>query len=246
MVKLLILTIFVSLGLEAKELSIPNIKKFQEAVKKTGTPPCMTCQELEASNQSTSEIYSPFNRKNIELSILSPERAMEVFKTLKNDEDNAFNFPVEGCFARAHRMAQVMDEMDIVSGKAFLEGEFYFNDKFGSYGWSYHVASVVLVRDKKNKLVPTVFDPGLFDRPVSLDEWKKLITKDPKSKLRSEYLTKRFNYDPDNRHDDLTQYDEEQIENMKAEIKDKRRQGEMLEMLDRLPEATQKKRTGKK
>lgn len=245
--KLLILIIFVSLGLEAKELALPNIKNFQEAVKKTGNPPCMTCQEQLSNETKTSELYSPFNRKTIELSVLSSERALEVFNLLKNDEDNSFNYPPEGCFARAHRMAQLMDEMDIVSGKVFLEGVFHMESKYEEYAWSYHTASVVLVRDKNNKLTPTIFDPSLFERPVTIEEFKNRLMKDSRSKFHSQYFTRRYNYDPDNRHDDLSNYDEDQLEDMKKVIAEKRRLGEMLEMLESSAKTkTKTKPSGKK
>ncbi|MGZ3857789.1 MAG: hypothetical protein ACXVKO_16155, partial [Bacteriovorax sp.] len=65
-------------------------------------------------------------------------------------------------------------------------------------------------------LVPYVFDPSLFDRPVSFAEWKALMIKKPKAKLDREYYTNRFAYDPNDRTANYTDYQEEAVEDMKA------------------------------
>lgn len=200
------------------------------------------CSACEQSQAITGTVYSPHNKKNIELTILSEDRVKEVFKKIKEDEDIPFNYPYEDCYARAHKAALDLDEMGIVSGKAFVEGEMYFKMKHAEFGWSYHVANLVLVK-KGNKLVPTIIDPATFDRPVPVEEWKAFLLKDPKSKKVSEYYTKRFNYDPETRHDDLKNYDEEELENMTATNRSNIRKAEMLEMAERL-EAKEKK--GKK
>lgn len=238
--KLIILAIFVSLGLEANELLVPNIKKIHEAVKKTGTSPCATCDGQTAQTERTADLDSPHNRKTIKLSVLSPARAQEVFNLLRDDEDNSFNYTIEGCFARAHRMAQLMDEMGIISGKAIVDGKFYMVSKYGEYGWSFHMASVVLVPDKNNKLIPTVFDPALFNHPVSFEEWKKRLMKDPKSELYSDYFTSRFHYGPDTRHIDLSEYNEDELEEAKKTNRDNRRMGEMLTMFETAPKKGRK------
>ncbi len=235
---LLLLGLFLSTALPADQSGLAReIKSLPATLKNTGSAPkestCNGCFEI---GHSTSTLYSAHNRKNVELSILTPERAKEIFKALQSDEDNSFNYNLDGCYARAHRMAMVMDEMGVISGKAFLEGDLYMDfknvDPTINPGWHYHVASVVFVR-KNGKLTPTVLDPSLFDRPVSFNEWKALILKKPKSKLRSEYFTNRFAYDPDNRHDDLSDYLEDHVDNMKSEIKKNTHIGYMLELADK-------------
>lgn len=197
------------------------------------------CSECAQSSSQTESLYSAHNKKSIELTVLSEERAMDVFKKLKADEDIPFNFPYEGCFARAHKMALNMDDMGIVSGKAFVEGNLYIDIKGEEIGWSYHVASLVLVK-KNGKTIPTVIDPGLFDRPVSFEKWKAALLKNKKSKKTSEYFTKRFNYDPDNRHDNLNGYDEDQLEDMKLQNRNYSRMAEMMQMTQKLDSKGQK------
>lgn len=213
-----------------------ELERFERTLKSAGSPPKdISCNGAfsapEAQDEKTT-LYSPHNRKSIELTVLSEARAKEIFNTLKNDEDNSFNYPMDGCYARAHRMATVMDDMGVVSGKAFVEGELYVDTRFGEAGWSYHVASLVAVK-KNGKIIPTVFDPGLFDHPVPYEEWKALLLKKPEAKFASEYFTKRFNYDPDSRHDDMEDYLEEELANMKETIRMNARNGEMLDMMEK-------------
>lgn len=221
-------------SLFAKDLLTTHIGRFNDTVKKVGTLDYKaTCSSLTPDSKyktSKSTVYSKLNKKTIELTVLSEQYAQEVFKTLQQDDENSFNYPLDGCYARAARMATNMDEMGIISGKAFIEGDLLVETSLGEANWSYHVASLVLVKIK-NKLVPTVFDPSLFDRPVSYTEWKALILKKKGSKLLSEYFTKRFNYDPDSRYDDMEAYLEDQLEDMKDTTRKNRIIGEGLKSM---------------
>ena len=191
----------------------------------------LLCPKNEVHAALSAKLHSPVNNKTLELTVLSQERALEVFQTLKNDEDNTFDAPLNACFGRAHRMAIVMDEMEIISGKAFIEGDLYIDTKLGEIGWTYHVSSVVMV--KKNKTItPMIIDPTFFKGPVSVEEWKKKFTSNPKSKINSIYYNNRFSYDTRDKDSDLWQYDEEQIEDSKQQIKDNRRKVEMIEYME--------------
>ncbi len=220
-------------ALPASDLLSSQIKTFNQIVKNTGIPATGSfCVENIGDTSKTARAYSAENKKSIELTVLSSDEAMEIFQALKDDEENSFDSPLDACFARAHRMAQVMDERDIISGKAFVEGELFVDTKFGELGWSYHAASLVMVKHK-GVLTPTIMDPTLFDRPVSYEEWKKLLIQKPKSKLKSEYFTKRFNYDIREKNADTVQYDEEQLEDMKIKIKENARMGYMIELMEK-------------
>lgn len=199
-----------------------QIATINEEVKNALTPNYINnCAPIEAQTRilEKSTVYSKLNKKTIKLSVLSEAHAKEVFNKLKNDADNSFEYPLEGCYARAHRMAMQMDQMGIVSGKAFIEGDNLVVDtSFGEVEWSYHVTSLVIIK-VGNKLVPSVIDPAMFEKPVSYDEWKARILKRPESKFVSEYFTKKFNMDPDTRHEDLTSYDPIEIEVSKEAIR---------------------------
>lgn len=220
-------------ALPASDLLSTQIKTFNQVVRNTGKPATGSfCVENIGDTSKMARVYSAQNKKNIELTVLSSDEAMNLFQTLKNDEENSFDSPIDACFARAHRMAQVMDERDIISGKAFVEGDIYVDTKFGELGWTYHAASLVMVKNK-GVLTPTVMDPTLFDKPVSYEEWKKILTKNSKSKLKSEYFTKRFNYDIREKNADPIQYDEDQLEDMKVKIKENARMGYMIELMEK-------------
>lgn len=195
--------------------------------------PLENCSTCDGAESTTGTIYSPHNKKNIELTVLSEDRLKDVFKKIQDDEDNSFAYPYEGCFARAHKMAMVMDDLGIVSGKAFVEGQMHFKTKEAEFTWTYHVASLVLVK-KGKKLVPMIIDPAIFKRPVTHDEWKAFLLKDPKSKKSSEYFTKRFNYDPETRHADLKEYNEDEIDNMNSTNRQNNRNAEMMKLADKI------------
>ncbi|MBY0413349.1 MAG: hypothetical protein K2Q18_04260 [Bdellovibrionales bacterium] len=179
----------------------------------------------------TSTLYSPVNKKTITLSIISSEKATSLFKTLKEDHINSFNLNEEGCFARAHRMAQMLDEEGVLSGKIFAEGSIPFKGKNIEGFWSYHTASVILVR-KKGKIIPTVIDPVLFDKPVSVDEWKKKLLKHPKAKIDRTFYTKRFIFNRTQLELDFNSYDERDTETMLAYLKSFSMMANMQELED--------------
>lgn len=223
MVRTLVLFLLIISGISSlsatDELST-QISTFNEEVKNTLTPNytnnCGPLAETKAKVATglykTSTVFSKLNKKTLELSVLSETQARDVFKKLKNDPENSFEYPLDGCYARAHRMAMQMDDMGINSGKAFIEGDnIVIDTKIGTIDWSYHVASLVIIK-VGNKLVPSVFDPSLFDKPVSYEDWKARILKRPESSFRSEYFTKKFNIDPDSRYEDRTDYNADEVQ----------------------------------
>ncbi|MBC7428690.1 MAG: hypothetical protein H7336_08780 [Bacteriovorax sp.] len=231
------LLIFNLSSLQANDLLVDQLKTFNSKVQKAGAldykENCSECGLSENQTDSLYTLYSALNKKSVKLSVLTEGRAIEVFNKLRSDEDIPFNYPLDGCYARAHKMAMNMDDMGIISGKAFIEGDLYVNTKLGEVGWSYHVASIVIVK-KNGKMIPTVIDPALFNHPVSYNEWKTLLLKNPNSKMVSEYFTKRFNFDPDTRHADLLDYAEDDIESMNQINRSNGRLGEMLQMTQKL------------
>lgn len=191
------------------------------------------CGQCELGQEQTGTVYSAFNKKSIELTIVSEERASNVFNKLKNDEGIPFNFPYDGCYARAHKMATIMDEMGIVSGKAFVEGKLNMKMNGFEFAWGYHVASLILVK-KGGKLIPTVIDPSIFDKPVPFEQWKAFLLKNPKSKKTGEFFTKRFNYDPQASHDNLNSYNEDDLDDMNATNSSNARLADMMAMAKKL------------
>lgn len=197
------------------------IKDINASVNSAGTidyqSSCANCpKEVGAPPKKlkTHSLYSKDNDKNIELSVLSEKEVNSIFKELASRSDIPFGYPMDGCYARAHKMTTILDEKGIISGKAFVEGELYVDSEtFGEIGWGYHVAPVVLVK-QNSAIIPYVIDPSLFTKPVPQTEWKAKMLEKSKAILSREYFTKRFAYDPNDRESDLDEYPEETVLSM--------------------------------
>lgn len=173
---------------------------------------CANCATI-THTMPISTLYSKSNSQNIDLSVLSMDEATEAFNELAARSDIPFGYPMDGCYARAHKMARLLEDKGIISGKAFVEGSLYVDTKFGEIGWGYHVAPVVMVK-KGNANIPYIFDPSLFSKPVPYTEWKAKMTAKSKASVSREYFTNRFAYDPSDRTQKYTSYQEEPLEDM--------------------------------
>ncbi|RPJ78261.1 MAG: hypothetical protein EHM20_04330 [Alphaproteobacteria bacterium] len=178
---------------------------------------CANCPRVVSAapkTQPTTILESPENNKSIELTVLTEKNVNSIFSDLASRKDIPFGYPMDGCYARAHQMVQILEEQGIIAGKAFIEGDLFVeSSEFGEVNWGYHVAPVVMVK-KGNKTIPYVIDPSLFNKPVPQAEWKaKMLTKS-KASMSREYYTKRFAYDPSERESDLTDYPEETVDDM--------------------------------
>ncbi|WP_413559375.1 protein-glutamine glutaminase family protein [Bdellovibrio sp. HCB209] len=84
-------------------------------------------------------------------------------------------------------------------GKAFVEGDIVIDTKDPKYGvinWAYHVAPMALVKDSKGKVKKMVFDPSLFNRPVTVEDWTAKMKENPESKVEKPYFGGRFQVGP--------------------------------------------------
>ncbi len=113
--------------------------------------------------------------------ILTMEEAEELFAYLAAQEDIAFAYPIDGCYARAHIMTQKMIELGMPAdelGKAWTfaqPGEALRvdtnHDPNGYVQWGWHVAPTINVVDENGNIVPMVIDPSIETGPVSVDDW---------------------------------------------------------------------------
>jgi len=126
---------------------------------------------------------------------ISPEQAGEIFtvmsrasiQTTEGAAPIPFHHPPDGCYARAHRMEELLTEMGYASQKVFaLAGRKnlrvtsdYAQDAPGNgpseVTWAWHVAPIIKVRDPVRGLIETVIDPSLADQPISLADWENLM-----------------------------------------------------------------------
>lgn len=222
----------VEAGLLAK-----SFKEFSAEVKNAGFPPAGLCagneyNHVTGAKEKVGSIYSKAIKKDLKLSVLTPTMAQSAFNIAKNDDLNDFTYPLDGCFARAHRTSYLLESHGIISGKAFIEGELYLEtnlENFPEIGWEYHTATFILV-EEKNKIIPYVIDPVLFDKAVSYNEWRAAITKSKKTKIQEESLTSRFTYNRMDKSVDFRDWEPDELEESLMHIRNGRRMSEMLEI----------------
>lgn len=107
--------------------------------------------------------------------ILSYTQALHLFDRLADRQDIAFGYAQDGCYARAHIMCQQMIAEGHQPKKAWaFEGEksmYVDHPGGGRTYWCYHVAAALPVQMPDGSVQDLVFDPGLFDGPVTLEKW---------------------------------------------------------------------------
>jgi uncharacterized Zn-binding protein involved in type VI secretion len=127
---------------------------------------------------ATTGVVSDASKKP--LGTLSEKQAQELFDELKSNKDIPFGYASDCCYARAHRMASIMNVKGIKNQKLWCWplGNDSLNAKkvwkpndIQNIEWKYHVASTVGVVDARGNVKQKVIDPSLFDSPVSIDEW---------------------------------------------------------------------------
>lgn len=132
------------------------------------------------------------------ISVVTYEFALNLFKELSSANEIAKSDPLDGCYARAHRMAYQLEQKGVLAAKIMATGIFRLRHDLapsGTVTWKFHVAPVVAVDDGETRSL-WVLDPALFNEPTPVDSWLSLLTDQPKSDLDQAYLTSRFFYHP--------------------------------------------------
>lgn len=90
-----------------------------------------------------------------------------------------FNYPTDGCWARAHEMVRLMKALNLKPKKVWIQGYPLVaatkNDPDCSVTWGWHVAPTLCVRQGKFFSLwgeQMVIDPSLFTTPVTKAQWK--------------------------------------------------------------------------
>ena len=165
----------------------------------------------------------------VEASVLTPQELSKAFDFLAKIHEIPYDYPEDGCYARALEMARILERDGILSAKVIIEvphtttvnastgkTEFHSTDgkilyaatknsPKGYVEWIWHIAPVVYLNDG-NQLTPMILDPSLFEHPVTVDEWKTvMVTKErPKATLS---FHSRFRYGLTETMDDCKQKD---------------------------------------
>jgi hypothetical protein len=102
-----------------------------------------------------------------------------------------FHYPVDGCYARAHRMAPLLSEKGYAFEKVFAVSRvaaagggakmgLHVSTPYGpdapvgkqpGVDWWYHVAPIIKVRQGDGQLVDMVLDPSTAQGPITIDQW---------------------------------------------------------------------------
>jgi hypothetical protein len=104
----------------------------------------------------------------------------DIFDDMADEDDIAFNYPLDGCFARAQIMQmRILQRYGILPSKIWaimpdrIPGLSVDTDTmYGKVSWTYHVAPLISVQQPDGSIDQFVIDPSIADGPLSVDEWK--------------------------------------------------------------------------
>lgn len=118
-----------------------------------------------------------------ESGVLGITEALAVFDWLADMEDLAFNYRTEGCQDRMDVMCRRLKLTGLNSSKAWIakrhdDLEFSFPGEDEKHCWHHHYAMALPVRQTGGVVENMIFDPALFDGPVSVHEWAYALNAD--------------------------------------------------------------------
>ena len=139
--------------------------------------------------------------KDFKVSVISEDQARSLFQEFAANKSIPFKYAPDGCYARATEMALIAEKKGIIAGKVYAEGKLQAkldgNPNFPSVNWGWHVAPVISVKTKDGTNEVRVFDPSLFTRPVTVEEWKQKMMDTSngfKPEVKELYFGTRFEY----------------------------------------------------
>jgi hypothetical protein len=117
----------------------------------------------------------------LKMSTISIGHAVQEFDDLRMQPKIPFDYPWDCCTARAHEMCNILKSHGLKPQKIWNYGSGFSKPSFtlkfvtnldsdGFVLWRYHVAPLLEVF-LEGERVPMVFDPAMFDGPVSIDDW---------------------------------------------------------------------------
>ena len=135
-----------------------------------------------------------------EIEVLSEQAATELFSQMSTltffnsagvEMPVPYHYPADGCYARAHLMAQRMTALGYSSQKKFIistapggltvESNFSIDAPAGTTpttNWWYHVAPVIIVQRTDGTLEDRIIDPSMASSPITVDQWASMMRSD--------------------------------------------------------------------
>lgn len=159
-------------------------------------------------DRSVSTVFIEDNHNQpLAVSSISMEFFTEIYNKIANNESIPFRYPDDGCYARAHKVAMILDEIDVVSVKSFLVGNLQFitpDSPTGMVEWWYHVAAAVHIKSF-NELY--VIDPTASETPLSKMEWMSSLVQHQFGSIDETFETVRFIYGPEDAYQKVRIHD---------------------------------------
>ncbi|UKB85470.1 hypothetical protein LF887_07565 [Chryseobacterium sp. MEBOG06] len=88
-----------------------------------------------------------------------------------------FKYPVDGCYARAHKMRQILINAGYDCEKQFVYGNLRASTGSCCVSWVYHVAILVSFKNASGVVEKRIIDPSLFSTgPVTDTAWRSACT----------------------------------------------------------------------
>ncbi len=88
-----------------------------------------------------------------------------------------FRYPVDGCYARAHKMRQILLNAGYDCEKQFVYGNLRASTGTCCVSWVYHVAILVSFKNASGIVEKRIIDPSLFSSgPVTDTAWRNACT----------------------------------------------------------------------
>lgn len=88
-----------------------------------------------------------------------------------------FRYPVDGCYARAHKMRQILINAGYDCEKQFVYGNLRASTGTCCVSWVYHVAILVSFKNASGVVEKRIIDPSLFSSgPVTDAAWRAACT----------------------------------------------------------------------
>ncbi|MBC7691927.1 MAG: hypothetical protein H7222_09165 [Methylotenera sp.] len=105
---------------------------------------------------------------------ITSAKAEELFKTAAAMDDIPYKYIQDGCYARAHVIADRFEKQGVKTEKIWIFGELT-PLKNSNIHWGFHVAPVVNVRTESGVIEKRVIDPSLATHALTVQEWEGMI-----------------------------------------------------------------------
>lgn len=83
----------------------------------------LACIPKQVEPQTKIGVVKTKNNNDMYISVVSEEAAQQLFKEAAAKTHIPFKYPEDGCYARAHEMAILLEHKCIKTGKVFIEGD---------------------------------------------------------------------------------------------------------------------------